>query len=163
MFDAISYLKQISSENLLATDNAFYIGECSGIEGIEPLMQKYRTKANFIMVDDTVDGSMVSNNVGWFNRRVYTVFVFAQYREDSMDDRRKKLDLCREIFRQLLTRLIADQPKYEYDLIYMRTKLIQYHELSSWNFSGVTGVYFMVTVDEPVDLTYYEKAFNITP
>jgi hypothetical protein len=154
MFNAIEYLEKIAKANSLAKKHEFIVGECSGIEGLEPLMQNYRKAANYIMVDDTVDGSMISNRVGWYNRRTYTVFIFAMYREDDMDDRRQKLDLCREIFRQLLSHLIADTEKYEYDLVYMRTQSIQYRELNSYNFSGVTGLYFMLNVDEPADLQF---------
>lgn len=160
MFNAIDYLKKIASANNLAKANEFFIGECSGIEGLEPLMQNYRKAANYIMVDDTVDGSMISNRVGWYNRRTYTVFIFAMYREDDMEDRNKKLNLCRELFRQLLSHMIADTEKYEYDLIYLRTQSIQYRELNSYNFSGVTGLYFMINVDEPVDLQFDESLWE---
>lgn len=160
MFNAIDYLKKIASANNLAKANEFFIGECSGIEGLEPLMQNYRKEANYIMVDDTVDGSMISNRVGWYNRRTYTVFIFAMYREDDMEDRNKKLNLCRELFRQLLSHMIADTEKYEYDLIYLRTQSIQYRELNSYNFSGVTGLYFMINVDEPVDLQFDESLWE---
>lgn len=160
MFNAIDYLKKIASANSLAKANGFFIGECSGIEGLEPLMQNYRKEANYIMVDDTVDGSMISNRVGWYNRRTYTVFIFAMYREDDMEDRNKKLNLCRELFRQLLSHMIADTEKYEYDLIYLRTQSIQYRELNSYNFSGVTGLYFMINVDEPVDLQFDESLWE---
>ena len=154
MFNAIDYLKNLASANKLAKENSFVVGECSGFEGLEPLMRNYRKAANYIMVDDTVDGSMISNRVGWYNRRTYTVFIFAMYREDDMEERNRKLNLCRELFRQLLSHMIADTEKYEYDLVYMRTQSIQYRELNSYNFSGVTGLYFMVNVDEPVDLQY---------
>jgi hypothetical protein len=152
MFNAIDYLKNIAETNKLAKSNNFTIGECSGIEGLEPIMQNFRKAANYIMFDDTIDGSFISNKVGWFNRRTYTVFIFAMYREDDMNDRNKKLNVCREIFRQFLSRIIADREDYEYDLVYMRTENIQYRELNSYNFSGVTGVYFMLSVDEPTDL-----------
>ena len=154
MFNAIKYLTELASSNKLAKENSFVVGECSGIEGLEPLMRNYRKAANYIMVDDTVDGSMISNRVGWYNRRTYTVFIFAMYREDDMEERNRKLNLCRELFRQLLSHMIADTEKYEYDLVYMRTQSIQYRELNSYNFSGVTGLYFMVNVDEPVDLQF---------
>ena len=154
MFNAIKYLTELASKNKLAKDNSFIVGECSGIEGLEPLMQNYRKAANYIMVDDTVDGSMISNRVGWYNRRTYTVFIFAMHRDDDMEDRNRKLNLCRELFRQMLSHMIADTEKYEYDLVYMRTQSIQYRELNSYNFSGVTGLYFMVNVDEPVDLQH---------
>lgn len=36
----------------------------------------------------------------------------------------------------------------------MRTQSIQYRELNSYNFSGVTGLYFMLNVDEPADLQF---------
>ena len=130
------------------------MGECSGIEGLEPLMQNYRKAANYIH-GGRYRGRLYDFKPGsWYNRRTYTVFIFAMYREDDMDDRRQKLDLCREIFRQLLSHLIADTEKYEYDLVYMRTQSIQYRELNSYNFSGVTGLYFMLNVDEPADLQF---------
>lgn len=160
MFDAISYLKHLGETNKLAREHHFAVDETEGMEGLQPVMEKYRKTANFIMVDDAVDGAYESNKVGWFNRRTFTVFILATFREDSVSDRNAKLDVCREIYRQFLSRLIADSGAFEYDLIYMRTGQIRYRELNSYNLGGLTGVVFMLTVDEPTDLEYNEDEWN---
>jgi hypothetical protein len=159
MFDGISYLKNMAMANKLAKDNQFLVAECSGLQAIEPMMDNYQTSSNFIMIDDTVDGEMVSNKVSWFNRRIYTVSIIARHQYDDMEDRQKKLDLCREIYRQMLTRLICDREDYERgdDLIYMRTSIIRYREMNTYAMDGATGVTFSLPVDEPTDLEYNKE------
>lgn len=160
MFDAISYLKSLGEKNKLSKANKFAVDETEGIEGLQPVMEKYRKTENFIMVDDSVDGSHDSNKVGWFNKRVYTVYILASFKDGDVSDKNSKLDMCREIYRQILSKLIADSDKYEYDLIYMRTDSIRYRELNSYNLGGMTGVIFMLAVDEPTDLEYNEEEWD---
>ncbi len=156
MFDGIQYFKNLANCNLLAVKHGFHVGECSSLEAIEPIMDEYQTKSNFILVDDTIDASVVTNGSGWFNRRVFTVAILARHRWNDTKDRNDKLNLCREIFRQFLTRLVLDKENFKYntDLCYMRTEILRYREMNTYSMDGATGVVFMLPVDEPTDLIF---------
>lgn len=157
MFDGVNYLLSLAKANRLAKENGFFAGVCSDLHGIEPMMQEYQTKANFIMVMDTVDGSMTGGRPGWFNRRVYTVAIVARYRWDDTAERQEKMRLCREIYRQTLSRLINDRDDFEYGdemPVYLRTDNMAYREMEPYSMAGATGVVFTLRVDEPADLEY---------
>lgn len=163
MFEGISYLTSLAKANCLAQDHKFYVGICSDLHAIEPMMSNYQTEANFILVMDTVDGSMVGGHPGWFNRRVYTVAIIARHRWDDMSDRQEKLQLCREIYRQMLSRLIVDRDEMESDdelPAFLRTDSMAYREMEPYDMAGATGVVFTLRVDEPVDLKYNKEEWN---
>lgn len=157
MFDGISYLTALAKANRLAADNEFFIGLCSDLHAIEPMMTNYQTEANFVLVMDTVDGSMVGGRPGWFNRRVYTMAIIARHRWDDMADRQAKLQTCREIYRQMLSRMIVDRDEMEADdelPAFLRTDNMAYREMEPYDMAGATGVVFTIRVDEPVNLEY---------
>jgi len=163
MFDGTKYLLGLSEANKLAKDNGFHVGLCSDLHAIEPMMQEYQTTANFIMVMDTVDGAMVGGRPGWFNRRVYTVAIVARHQWDDMADRQRKLQLCREIYRQTLSRLIVDRDDLEDNdelPVFLRTDNMTYREMEPYSMAGATGVVFALRVDEPADLEYKEDEWE---
>ena len=154
MFDGISYFKNMAQRNRLVIDNGFHVGECSGLEAMEPMMDEFQTKDKFVLVDDTVDGSLIVNGSAWFNRRVYTVAVVARPKWDDAADAKRILNMCRQIFRQFLSRLIVDKEdlKYSETLVYMRTEYIRYREMNGYNLGGTAGLVFTIPVDEPANL-----------
>lgn len=157
MFDAISYLIKVSSANKLVVDNKFLVSHCTDLHMIEPLMDNYQTRDKFVLVMDNVDGAVVGGVPGWFNRRVYTVAIMALYKNGDLEDRNKQLNICREIYRQMLTKFIIDKDDMtnsDGDLIYMRTNDISYREMGPYSLVGATGVIFTLRIDEPTDLTY---------
>ena len=156
MFDGINYFKRLALQNKLVIDNSYHVAECSGLEAIEPILDNFQTKTNFLLVDDTVDAELVSNNSGFFNRRVFTVAIIAKHRWNDTADRNEKMNVCREVFRQFLSKLIIDKENYQYgdSLVYMRTEIIKYREMNVYNLGNATGVVFMLPVDEPTDLRY---------
>lgn len=163
MFDGINYLLTLAKANKLAEDNAFHVGVCTDLHAIEPMMEQYQTSANFIMVMDTVDGSMVGGRPSWFNRRVYTVAIVARHQWDDMTDRNAKLNLCREIYRQTLSRLIADRNDFENDdelPVFMRTESMAYREMDTYSMAGATGVVFTLRIDEPANLEYNAEEWS---
>ena len=100
--------------------------------------------------------------MGYFRKSVYTVFIVAPYRIDDMAEREQQLNLCRTIFRQMHSRLIHDREKMTYDdaLEYMQVERIYSNEFPEYLMSGVTGLYFMVENDEPIDLTYDSRQWT---
>lgn len=157
MFNGITYLLSLAKANKLATSNSFLVDICSDLHAIEPMMANYQRVANFVLVMDTVDGAMVGGHPGWFNRRVYTVAIIARHKWDDMADRQVKLDLCREIYRQLLSRLIVDRDDFANNSelpAFLGTDSMAYREMEPYSMAGATGVVFTLRVDEPVSLEY---------
>lgn len=156
LFNAFKYFESIGRQNKLAKENDFYVGFCSGPEGMEDAVRSFRKEKNFILVDDTTAQHTFSQGTGFFRTDVYTVFIVAAYRIDDMQDREEKLNLCRRIFRQIHSRLIYDKENMAYgdSLEYMNVGEVYSTEMPRYALNGVTGLYFMVQNEEPIDISY---------
>lgn len=161
-FNALDYFKMLAETNKLAAEHGFKACFCAGPDGINDVMQQWRRTSNFIMIDDTTSQNTYSRGVTYFDRNVYTVFILAGYRIDDMRDRNDKLQLCRRIFRQFHSRIIHDKQRMVYgdNLMFLDDQTIYSKELPRYSMNGVTGLYFMVNNDEPVDLTYSQDEWT---
>lgn len=113
------------------------------------------------MVDDTTSQQTFSNGVGYFRRDVYTIFILAHYRIDDMIDREEKLNLCRQIFRQFHSRLLHDRDELGDDrLTFLQLNNVYSSELPRYSYNGVTGLYFMIQNEEPIDICYDESEWT---
>ena len=131
---------------------------CSGPDSIEGIINNFQKTANFVCIDDTTDQNLYSEGVSYFKRRVYTVFVLAQYRWDDMKDREDKLNLCREVFKQFVKRMIWDRTQREDDeTAFLNVEKIYSKEFGRYTMNGVTGLYFMVENDEPASMEYEDE------
>ena len=158
IFDALHYFETLAQQNILCRNNGFKPVFCSGPDSIEGVMQQFQKTANFIMIDDTTDQNLYSEGVSYFKRRVYTVFVLAQYRWDDMKDREDKLNLCREVFKQFVKRMIWDRTQREDDeTAFLNVEKIYSKEFGRYTMNGVTGLYFMVENDEPASMEYEDE------
>lgn len=159
IFDAIGYFSRLAGENKLCREHGFKAVTCSGIESLQGVMEEYQKTANFVCIDDTADQNLHSEGVTFFKRRVYTVFIVAQYKWDDMAERQQKLNLCREIFRQFVSRVIADKNAYDGfdDMEFLRVENIYSREFGKYSWNGVTGLYFMLENDEPEELLMDEN------
>ena len=155
LFPALEYFTRLATSNRLAAANGFKACLCSGPDSIQGVMENFRTARNFIMVDDTTSQNTFSNGVGFFRRDVYTVFIVAAYRYDDMADRQQKLELCRTLFRQMHSRLLHDRDVLGDDrLTYLQLNNVYSTELPRYAMNGVTGLYFMVQNEQPIDISY---------
>ena len=162
IFDALEYFKTLGEKNRLCKQHGFKPVFCSGPDSIEGVMQEFQKTANFVMIDDTTDGNTFSEGVSFFQRRVYTVFILATYKWDDMKDRKDKLNLCREIFKQFVRRMIWDKNQLESvdnddDFTFLNVEKIYSKEYGRYTMSGVTGLYFMVSNDEPESMEYEDE------
>lgn len=158
IFDALNYFETLAKQNKLCKENGFMPVFCSGPESIEGVMQEFQKTANFVMIDDTTDGNTFSEGVSFFQRRVYTVFVLAAYRWDDMKDREEKLNLCREVFKQFVKRMIWDRAQREDDeTVFLNVEKVYSKEFGRYTMNGVTGLYFMVENDEPASMEYEDE------
>ena len=135
LFDYIGYFERLWQSNRLAQTENFKFCTCSGIETLQGPLQQFR-------------------NGGWFKKRTVTVFLMHRYNIKSMDTYTAALDKCRTLFRQLLTRMLIDEDALSNDMVYPRTESVLSRELGQYFLNGCTGLYFMVEVAEPIDLTF---------
>lgn len=154
MFDAIGYFKELCAQNRLAKSEGFYPCACSGIDSLEEVLENFRKQQSFMAVDDTNDGVTEQRSGGYFKKRTITVFLLHRYEFGNMSDREQALAVCREIFRQIHSRLLVDKERFDNCLIYMNTENIYSRELGQYFINGCTGLYFMVDVSEPLNLMY---------
>ena len=158
IFDALTYFETLAKKNKLCVEKGFKPVFCSGPDSIEGIMQQFQKTANFVCIDDTTDQNLYSEGVSYFKRRVYTVFVLAQYRWDDMKDREDKLNLCREVFKQFVKRMIWDRTQREDDeTAFLNVEKVYSKEFGRYTMSGVTGLYFMVENDEPASMEYEDE------
>lgn len=154
-FDATEYFSALGSRNKLAKANGFHVGVCSGIEGLQDAVAGFQKYKNFFLVDDTTDQRTHSAGNGHLQKNVYTVFIIAAYKFGDMRDRKKAMALCREVFRQVLSKILYDYYYEKYkgiELLDINT--VMSRELGRYSLNGGTGMYFMITNDEPINLVY---------
>lgn len=155
-FDALAYFAELGEKNKLAQANNFKVDYCSGPGALEPMMQGYRQYQNFIFVDDTTSGNTFSNKVGWFDRNVYCIHILAGYQYGNNENYNQALQLCRKLFRQILSRIIKDKESYKYGdkLMYLNTGNVYSNEYGRYSFNGCTGLFFQIQNDEPTYLVF---------
>lgn len=86
------------------------------------------------------------------------MFVVAAYRFDDMVDRELKLNMCRQIFRQFHSRLLHDRDVLgDERLTYLQLNNIYSTEMPRYSYNGVTGLYFMVQNEQPIDISYEQS------
>lgn len=159
MFDGISYFKAMALRNKACA--GYTVTECSGPMGVEGMMYSFRKSDSFVMVDDTTVGSVAVNRAGGaFDRRTYTVFLIRQHTADDMADYEEKMQELRSIYRQLLSRMLRDRAGLALEDVYLQTGNVTYKEPGPMGFNGSASIYFMVSIDEPLDLTYDEEQWS---
>lgn len=154
LFDAVGYFKTMCLKNKLAKANSFYPCVCSGINSLEEVLQNLRRQSAFFAVDDTNDGVTEKRSGGFFKKRTFTVFLMKRYKFDDMAARQLSLDICRQLFRQVHSRMLVDRENMNNELVYLNTDNVYSRELGEYFISGCTGLYFMIDVSEPVSLIY---------
>lgn len=71
-----------------------------------------------------------------------------------MHSRQKELELCRRLFLQFVSKIIADKYEYDEKQMYFDTHSIPNQEIGRYYLSGMTGLHFTLYVQEPVDLVF---------
>ena len=155
-FDAISYFTSMAERNRLAVGNHFKPVVISSSDNLEGLFKDYRDADRFVAISDTNSGNLSSPDgaYGFSKRRAYTVFILSAYDYDDMLSRQKELKLCRRLFLQFVSKIIADKYKYDEKQMYFDTHSIPNQEIGRYYLSGMTGLHFTLYVQEPVDLVF---------
>ena len=157
-FDAIAYFYTLTERNKLAKEKGFLPVTISNTDNLEGLMEEYRDNDRFVAVTDTNSGNLSSPDgaYGFSKRRAFTVFLLSAYEYGNMQSRQEELALCRELFRQFVSRILRDKYLYDEKQMYFDTHAIPNQELGRYYLSGMTGLHFTLYVQEPVDLQYEE-------
>ena len=136
--------------------NGFYCGFCSGPEGLDQVMAEYRDHANFFLVDDTTSGNTFGAKPGWFDRKVYAIYIIVGYELGNEEKYKVALNLARRIFKQILSRVIRDKAsmKYGQALMYLNLESVFTHEYGRYSFNGATGLFFQLQNNEPLNLVF---------
>ena len=89
------------------------------------------------------------------------MFVLARYDIKNRESQKIAIEECREVQRQFHSRFIVDEGALASRLAYLDTSLVRSRELGGDFLDGCTGLYFTVTIDEPLNLAYdYNLWYN---
>lgn len=154
LFDAIAYFKTMCQKNKLAKAHGFYPCVCSGINSLEEVLAGFKRQSAFFAVDDTNDGVTERRSGGFFKKRTFTIFLMKRYKFNDMADRQESLDVCRQLYRQIHSRMLVDKENMNNELVYLNTENVYSRELGEYFINGCTGLYFMIDVSEPINLMY---------
>ena len=154
LFDFHAYLQGLTAKNRLARSRRYHFCTCSGVGYLEELLAQMRQHSAFVCLSDVSEDSVRQVGGGWFKRRTFTAFILRRYDTRSMTAYREAIDEARELFRQLHSRFIRDEADIQNELAYLRTDDVRSRELGGQFLNGCTGLYFMLNIDEPIDLRY---------
>jgi hypothetical protein len=152
MWNAVSYFETLTGK-LKLTKGIYTFCRVTGLNNLEDILANLTTSKAFLAVDDTDDGATIQIGGAYFNRRTVVVYILKKYDFKSQADREDKTNETRAIQNKLLAKLIKDSSEID-DLTYLQKSRFPYHEVPGMFAAGTTGVYFILTLDEPVNLVY---------
>lgn len=159
-FDFPSYVLSLCAANRLCRREGFRFRTCSGLGQLQGVLDSLRSASRFVVADDVCTGETVRRGGAFFQRRTFTLFLLSRCRFGDEADRRRALALCRELRRQLQSRLVRDSVRLEDELVYLHVDQMPSTESGEHLAAGCAGLYMMVTVDEPLDLCYREEEWD---
>lgn len=151
-FDCYPYFENIHT--CLKALDTFKFCRVSDKNTLEDLVNNSRTSNAFFCVDDTEDGQIMPAASGYVERRVYFVWILKKYHSkgtNAMISQDEAMNTCREIYRDIVSRLITDQDKLQSGLTYMSDRF-PFWEIPLMLFPETAGLYFSITVDTPLSL-----------
>ena len=151
MWNAVSYFENLKNSLKLTKDYTFC--RVTGLTYLEDVLAKFTKTISFFGVDDSDDGVTIQKGGAWFNRRAVVVYLLKKYKFQNQENREEILNEIRPIYQKLLTRLIKDSNNMP-DLYYWDKRRIPYHEVPGYFAAGTTGIYFIITIEEPIELCY---------
>jgi len=156
MFDPITYMKALHGKMKL-TATKYRFETVSGVSALEGVLEHSRRDKYFFAVDDSQDGQTFRGAGGtYFERRPYTVFILGKAEYGNMEQRTEVLTEAKTIFRTILSKLILDKKT----IPVLDVERIQFYEVPPAFATGCSGLYFIFTVDNAVNLVYNDAEWN---
>ena len=150
MFDPITYMQTLHG-SLKTTKDTYKFCRVSGVNELEEVLESFKNNKYFFAVDDSQDGvTFRAPGGGYFERRQYTVYVFGRADYGKMDQRETVLSEAKGIFRSILSKLIKDK----LSIPVLSAESIRFYEVPPAFAFGSAGLYFIFTVENPVNLVY---------
>lgn len=150
MFDPVTYMQGLHS-TLKATKDKYHFARVSGTGSMEEVLSASNRHKYYFAVDDSQDGETFrGSGAGYFERRVYTVYILGRANYGDMDKRAAILAEAQTIFRSLVSKMIADK----LTISVLNMERIRFYEVPPAFANGCAGLYFNFTVENTVNLTY---------
>lgn len=152
MFDAVNYTEtEIHAKLKALQDHTFKT--VSGLDFLENLLTD-RLNSKFIAVDDTQNARIVQPGNTYFERRLYTIYILQRSSIRETNARESILEVYRSAFRSIISKIIRDKNLELHNLDTVETENIQMYEMPAAFADGCIGIYFMIKVDNPINLVY---------
>lgn len=155
-FDAITYLKTVLPKNKLIQEKEFSITTAPSMANMAQMVYENRDYDNHIVIIDTATTTTSQGDGGgyWDNHQ-YTVVVLMRYDINDEADRVAKRNMCREIRRQIHSKMLLDADRYEQeDLQFFDTERVMSQEVTDFVLNGLTGLWFIFQLSTAADLRY---------
>jgi hypothetical protein len=150
MFNPIEYMTTLHSTMKLTADK-YKFCRVSGVSALEEVLEASRTSKYFMAVDDAQDGMTFRGAGGtYFERRAYTVYILGRAKYGDMDARAEVLAEAQTIFRSILSRIILNK----LSIPILSAETIRFFEVPPAFAQGCSGIYFIFTVENPINLVY---------
>lgn len=149
MFDPITYMQTLHGKMKLTKDK-YRFSKVSGLAALEEVLDNFKREKYFFAVDDSQDGVTFRSGGAYFERRPYTVFILGKAEYGKMDQRAAVMEEAKTIYRNLLTKLIKDK----LTIPVLNMEQIRFFEVPPAFAFGCSGLYFIFTVENPVNLMY---------
>lgn len=153
-FDATSYFSGINTRLKRTRDGKFKFCKSTGLSSMEGVIANLRKEPAYFVLDDTQDGYVFKRGGAYFGRRMFVVFILKKFTLGDMVKQTLALQECRDVFASICSKLVKDRDTFFNDNIYFNTDRIPYYELDGYAIGGCTGIYFMLSVDEPTNLCF---------
>lgn len=158
-WDATEYIKHLTEKNKIAQSGEFCFARVSGWDGLTEVITNARKEKAFVAIDETSESYDHKTGAGYFETKVYTVFLLHRYKALSEVDRLEKLKLCRKLMRSFKSKMILDAEKLHNAMVYLDTEF-QTRDIGRIVLNGLTGLYFTFSFDRPLNLVIDEKEWD---
>lgn len=150
MFNPVEYMQSLHA-SLKLTNSKYTFCRVSGVNALEEVLESFKKSKYFFAVDDSQDGiTFRGAGGGYFERKQYTVYILGRAEYGNMDQREAVMAEARVIFRSILSRLIKDK----LSIPVLSAENIRFYEVPPAFAFGTSGLYFIFTVENPVNLVY---------
>lgn len=155
MFDPSAYMKNVC-EKMILTKDKYLFTKVSGISALEGIVENARRNSYFFAVDDSQDGvTFRGAAAGFFERRMYTIFILGKADYGDQKKRDEVLEEAKKIYRHTLSKMIKDK----LTIPVVKLDQIRFYEVPPAFAVGCSGLYFIVTVENPINLVYDDNAW----
>jgi len=150
MFDPAAYIKNVC-DHLKITKGKYLFTKVSSIGSLEGILANSRRDSYFFAVDDSQDGVTFRGAAGgFFERRMYTVFILGKADYGDQEKRDEVLEEAKQIYRHTLSKMIKDK----FSIPVVKLDQTRFYEVPPAFATGCSGLYFTVTVENPINLVY---------